>query len=317
MKDDIRMNYIDFLRCLAIFYIVGIHHIDDYAGDIYHNNVDDVITYIFLGLFVFISGYLLSLRTCINNTKDILDFIFKRFLRIYPLYVLGLLLFFFSKLISFKSFLLHLPFLNILLDKSVFTLWFVTMICIFYLFYPLFVYKYSLLKSSAVLLVLSVIICILRKIFGLFDIRLLVYLPVFFMGIIFAKHNVKEKYFNNKKIIMGSVMLFAMALFLYFSLNRFNKIFLMAFIMSSIPSVLLIGEYCSKIIHKYVYSAISYASFCMYLFHRLVFSLLTHIYNPSNHIYMVIYLSVIGLPIIIATSFYIQKYYDYSIEQIS
>ena len=137
-----RVFYMDFLRGLAILYIVGVHHLDDYAGSFYHNKLDDILTYSFLGMFVFISGYLLSINNPIRNRNDLRDFIVKRFLRIYPLYVIALLLFMFCSIMSFKSVILHMFLLNVVLDRSVITLWFVSMFCFLYFLYPILAYKY-------------------------------------------------------------------------------------------------------------------------------------------------------------------------------
>jgi peptidoglycan/LPS O-acetylase OafA/YrhL len=91
--DRPRILHLDFLRGFAILYIVGVHHLDDYAGNVYHSQWDVAATKAFLGMFVFISGYLLSMNNPINGKGDLLNFAFKRFLRIYPLYALSLILF--------------------------------------------------------------------------------------------------------------------------------------------------------------------------------------------------------------------------------
>jgi peptidoglycan/LPS O-acetylase OafA/YrhL len=80
--------------------------------------------------------------------------------------------------------------------------------------------------------------------------------------------------------------------------------------MSTIPSLLFIGKFLSNIIGKSVYGKIAYASFCMYLFHRVIFYLMMNSYSPGSNFHTVIYLTLAGVPIIFAISFYAQKYYD-------
>lgn len=179
-----RIPYMDILRGIAIFYIVAFHHLDDYSGHIYHNRLDDIITYAFLGVFIFISGYLLSISNPITNTKNLLDYALKRFLRIYPLYLLSLFLYLSCSLISFKSFLTHIFFMNVFLDNSVMTLWFVSIIFIFYFIYPVIIYQYNFFKTLIISVLFFVIVVFFKKLFGLFDKRLLIYFPFFLFGII-------------------------------------------------------------------------------------------------------------------------------------
>lgn len=304
-----RLLHMDFLRGLAILYIVGVRHLDDYAGGAYHNKIDDVITYVFLGLFVFISGYFLSITSPIENRKDLHQFFVKRFLRVYPLYILALFLFVICSLMSFKSLLLHMFCLNIVLGNSVMTLWFVTMICVLYISYPIIIYQYSLLKTLIIYLVVFSVVELLHKLFGLFDIRLLIFFPLFLFGIVFLKHNL-NKYFHKKHTIVFSMLLFFMALFLYYETNHFRRLFFILFMMSPIPFLLFIGEKLSTTINETVIYKIAYASFSMYLFHRVIFTLITNIYSPENDIYMLVYLTLLGLPIIFGISYFLQKYYD-------
>jgi len=305
-----RVLYLDFLRGLAILYIIGIRHLDDYAGGIYYSKLDDIITYIFLGLFVFISGYLLSIKNSIKNKADFLNFFVKRFLRIYPLYVLALFLFMICSLTSVKPMLLNMFFLNVLFGNSILTLWFVSIICVFYFLYPIIIYNYSILKTSAIFIVFSVFVFFMNNMFGLFDIRLLIYFPLFLLGVIISKYNLLLKYIFERHIVICSILLFVVTLWLYFEIAGFKKLFLTLLMISSLPSLLLIGKYFSSIINESIYAKIAYASYCMYLFHRVIFFLMTKIYSPKENIHMAVYLTTLGVPIIFGASFYIQRYYD-------
>jgi peptidoglycan/LPS O-acetylase OafA/YrhL len=305
-----RLLHMDFLRGIAILYIVAVRHLDDYAGNFYHNKIDDVITESLLGLFMFISGYLLSMNSPINNRGDLFRFISNRFLRIYPLYVLAVFLFMLCSLMSFKSLLLHMSLLNILLNNDVITLWFVSIICIFYISYPIIAYRYSALKTVIIFILFCIFIVLINRIFGLFDKRLLKYYPIFILGIVSLKHDLIERFFYNRIIVIWSILVFSISSYLYFRPLILNQMFSILIMASAIPSLLLIGKSFSTIMNKSVYIKIAYASFCMYLFHRVIFTLMTQIYCPNNNFYIVIYLTILGVPIIFATSFYLQKYYD-------
>jgi len=305
-----RLLYMDFLRAIAILYVVAVHHLDDYAGNIYHNKVDIIAIYSFLGLFMFISGYLLSLNTPVNNKSDLWVFFRRRFLRIYPLYILALLLFASCSFISLKGVLIHIFLLNVLLGQSVFTLWFVSILCVLYIIYPIIVYKYSVAKTAIITALFYGVLALLKEGFGLVDERLLLYFPLFLLGVVSLKHNLIERYAHNRVFIAGSALVFAVSIFLYFKAPRFNQVFLVILMMSAVPLLVPLGKLASSIVKKSFYVNIAYASFCMYLFHRVIFYVITNIYSPSDNIRTAIYLTLLAVPVIYVVSFYLQKYYD-------
>jgi peptidoglycan/LPS O-acetylase OafA/YrhL len=55
---------------------------------------------------------------------------------------------------------------------------------------------------------------------------------------------------------------------------------------------------------------IAYASYGMYLFHRPVWWLMVDIYNPANVQIKALYLALLGIPLTIFFSYYLQKFYD-------
>ena len=166
-----RILWLDFLRAFAMLYIVAIHHVDDYGNQLFQSNFDDIFTYALLGMFVLLSGYLLAMANWIRTGSDIKKFLKKRLLRIYPLYVMSLLLFFcfFPERLPTALLFQHLILYNMISGDSVFTLWFVTMICLFYLLFPVLIYNYSVKRVivvSAVLFVLLLPFDIVRAMEG-------------------------------------------------------------------------------------------------------------------------------------------------------
>lgn len=55
---------------------------------------------------------------------------------------------------------------------------------------------------------------------------------------------------------------------------------------------------------------ISYASMCAYLFHRVVYWLCLQIWTPASDIITLAYLFIVGFPLTMILSYYIQKLYD-------
>jgi peptidoglycan/LPS O-acetylase OafA/YrhL len=171
----------DFLRALAILMIIPAHlsnflfstdsKLGLYAFDPYLANMG-------LGLFIFMSGYLLYYHNnSIDSFKDIISFYKKRLLRIFPLYWAALATFtivFFvfapklnsgfvfpnaENVFSFSNILMHALGLQILLAPAyvspMLTLYFIGLIIIFYIIYPFII---MLSKDSKGLLIISSII---------------------------------------------------------------------------------------------------------------------------------------------------------------
>lgn len=310
--DENRINSFDFLRALAISYIVIIRHMDDYASNGFGGIVNTILTYIFLGIFVYLSGYLLTSRySVLNNRTDIIRFFRKRFIRIYPLYFLTLFLFLFFHLMKPETFLASLIFLNLFLGKSGLTIWFVSMICLYYCMFPLFVYRYSNIKAIAIATLVFLCLSIMINLYDTVDKRLLLFLPLFLFGIISYRNNLLDKMLK-KTFMIGSLLVcfFSSLLYVNFQGIVLTILFQILFMVSAIPLFLFLGNKASTLVKKDIYMKISYASFCIYLFHRVIFFILIRIYTPPHNIYIILYLALIGLPLIYLVSVTVQSYYD-------
>lgn len=206
----------DFLRALAIIMIIPAHlssylfsthsKLALYAFDPYFANMG-------LGLFIFMSGYLLYYNNhSINSLQNIFDFYKKRLLRIYPLYWAALAMFVLvfhvfdprlnsgfafpdsEQVFSFYNIIVHWLGLQILLSPAyatpMLTLYFAGLIVIFYAIYP-FIIIYS--KNTKHLLISSFLIYfgffLVSKIFNIIDHRFFMFFPVFMFGIITCKEN--------------------------------------------------------------------------------------------------------------------------------
>jgi len=89
---------------------------------------------------------------------------------------------------------------------SVFTLWFVTMICLFYLLFPVLIYNYSVKRVIVVSAVLFVLLLLGHNFFEIFDKRLFVYLPLFTFGLLVAKQDAIHALLK-KKVLLASLIL--------------------------------------------------------------------------------------------------------------
>lgn len=206
----------DFLRALAIVMIIPAHlsnflfstygKLMLYAFDPYFANMG-------LGLFIFMSGYLLYYNNhSINSLASVFDFYKKRLLRIYPLYWAALAIFvmvffvFASRLdsgfvfpnsenvFSLYNVFVHVLGLQILLAPAyatpMLTLYFVGLIVIFYAIYP-FIIMYS--KSTKQLLVSSLTVyCgffLVSKTLNIIDPRFFMFFLVFMSGVLVCRES--------------------------------------------------------------------------------------------------------------------------------
>jgi len=313
-KDRARRNQtIDFLRVLAISYIVGIHHLDDYASNYFSSNFDTVLTYIFLGTFVFISGCLLGKKyPSFTHKNEIYRFVIKRFLRIYPLYILALSLFPIFVPISLNSFILHIFLLNMFWGKSIHTLWFVSMICFYYLLFPIFVYKYNLLKTVFITIAICATLLGLNLCYDLIDLRLAFYLPFFVFGVIYSNNKRISSLLINRRFVIFSGAICYLSILLYSQYNESDIKYLLqiTYMIGAISPLLFWGGRLVSHFNHYMIKEFSHASYCMYLFHRIIYFSLLKIYDPKIDTYNIIYLTVLGLPLLYYVSKRVQIIYD-------
>ncbi len=104
--------------------------------------LDKALTYISLGTMVYVSGFLLAHRYgALDSLSAVRRFVARRFLRIYPLYLLALLLFAFCSLLPYRSSPRDALLLNMFWGTPVATLWFVELICLYYLWLPLIAWR--------------------------------------------------------------------------------------------------------------------------------------------------------------------------------
>lgn len=180
-----RDDAVDIARGLAIFYVVAVWHGNDYFGGLWSNPATRLLTSCALGYFFCVSAALVSRRQApFRNRDDVGSFLKRRF-RLYPEYLLALVLFWSLSLVNAKSALLGLFALNPLLDVPLRTLWFVAMLFFFQATVPALLWKTGdprrILPKA--LLVFAALFAA-HWFLGIVDARLLRYWPVFVAGLI-------------------------------------------------------------------------------------------------------------------------------------
>jgi len=210
----------DFLRALAIIMIIPAH-LSNFLSSTYSKlalyAVDPYFANMGLGLFIFMSGYLIYYNNhSIHSFRNVLSFYRKRLLRIFPLYwaaiaAFTLVFFIFAPKLNsgfvfpnaehvfgFHNVIMHILGLQIFLAPSyaspMLTLYFVGLIIVFYTIYP-FMIMFS--KSSRQLLFYSSSVflgfLLISRTFNVIDHRFFMFFPIFVLGILTCRESLFEK----------------------------------------------------------------------------------------------------------------------------
>jgi len=309
------------LRTLSVLYIVGYWHLFNYTtafpdyANIYTVGLKDIV----LGTFTFTSGYLLANRSVGLGVAEVWSFYRRRLVRIYPLYLIALLLFGWAGLAGQYEVAGGILLVSMFAPPSPPTLWFITMIVVFYLLAP-FMIRFA--DRAGSLLVVSGLMFVALLAFpliaGRMDLRILMYFPAFALGVGVARQD------SLRELIQRRKWVFALLLVPAFVLFRYGGEGWVCGVLALTPTVLAgtvvafaYAERYARGIESVAIYFISYSSFCMYLFHRLVYKYSSTWYFPTGKAYQVAYLLAFSLTATILLSYAVQKGYDRAVAVLS
>lgn len=303
-----RSFHYDLLRSSAMIYIVMFWHLDNYMPwHLFSGMASEILSFIFLSMFMFISGYMLSCRYYIENINDVFIFLIRRFIRIYPLYILSLTMFFFIGLINFKCYILSLVLISALTNDAPITLWFVICIFIYYLLFPILVYKFTkikfILKTTIIFFLMSAVIIFDNS---LIDRRLVIYFFPFIIGALSGRVKVIYNEFSNSKFIFISAIasLFIVLAGYKLRIESISRL-------GSSGFIPLLFYIVSKFRTSYAFiEIISYSSYCMYLFHRIIFYFFSILLPSDNKTLYYILMFIFGGFSVLIISYGIQYLYN-------
>ncbi|MFW9827725.1 MAG: acyltransferase family protein [Candidatus Thorarchaeota archaeon] len=199
-----KLPELDMLRIVSILIVVIAIHIPlSYAYNFYVELnqfgtflVNNVGIYVAMGSFVFVSGFGLYLNPNnrkLNSSKKIFSFLKKRFIRIFPLYWIAIILFLlFVGFPGYSPLYLMYHFFGLQMIVAphfggpMLTLWFIGLIVIYYLIYLIL----NTLGSIKLIIPASILflffLVFLSGAFGLIEDRIFLYYSLFILGIIAA-----------------------------------------------------------------------------------------------------------------------------------
>lgn len=340
-----RVIEFDIVRALAIFLIL-FHHLPQHSFNFYAFHLNGHLldltfiywweSYLGLGIFVFISGYILSRKNpSFKKWGDIKQFILKRYVRIFPLYIVALVLFIalsghIRGSLNICSFVLNLLGLQIIFASKyclpLLTLWFVGLILSYYYsFIILATFGRGFIRFITLVFTILLFSKLLMRFIGLMDDRFVLYFGIFVAGILGGKYKLIEKMKFRHVIFISPLFIILVYLYVAFINPKEIRSFLSFIGMSDFIVKNLIILWLVSVVFalarviirtdRYVFlQKIAYASYGMYLFHRPVWWLMADIYDPANVEIKALYLALLGIPLTIFVSYYLQKFYDRNFE---
>ncbi|MFX0021797.1 MAG: acyltransferase family protein [Candidatus Hermodarchaeota archaeon] len=214
-----KLAELDILRIIAILIVVILIHIPNnyaypfamdytpYQGFLLHT----LGIHVAMGSLVFVSGFGLYLNKNnrnINNTKKLFGFLKKRFLRIFPLYWIALILFiiFFGYWDQgFFYIFAHILGIQMVVAPTygwaIWTLWFIGIIVIYYLIFIILSFTGSIKWIIPTALIILLLFAIIHIYTGLFEYRFFYYYLLFILGIISANLYTSSQYARVKEFL--------------------------------------------------------------------------------------------------------------------
>ena len=305
---------VDFLRAVCILYIVGYWHLMNYTNAMpgYVNWFTEGLTYVAMATFVFCSGFLLGRHEVGLNPQGLWSFYRRRLLRIYPLYLVAAVLFGLVGIASLAQVIDGVFLISMFDPPALPTLWFVTMIMVFYLIAPLLIRFASrpvvaALIGLAIFLSLIAVYLLVKRI----DPRIVLYLPVFVLGILYRRQPAIGAFLTRYQwwLLLAALILLRLSwMGNIWSLN--GALLAIPLTLAGASALFVFADRIASLLHGPTVAFFAYASFGLYLFHRLIFKWAIALYLPAQGWEQVIYLAAVVLPIAILVGYGMQRGYD-------
>jgi hypothetical protein len=331
-----RDNRFDIARVVCMSYIVAFVHLYHYIHPSVVSAViipaHAILTDAALGLFTFISGYLLGSKYRFGGQSgtNVWEFYKKRILRIIPLFVLSAVVLW---LINFNG---TRQTLNGLLCISPFvtprpkTLWYIPVILLCYAVTPIISRDPLKCRIRNCFIVYALLLGISRLIPST-DARLLFNMFFYMVGMVSSSCFDWKMNFRNGKLMKLLIILVFIILVCVGQMNDNFHLKLYRRIVGGVGvfALLFVCEYFSNLFFGSVNSIkdrwkgqvghligfVSYASMACYMFHRLFFWAGEKIFNPDVESIKWVYMAAIVFPIMLVLSYYIQKVYDIAVKK--
>ena len=332
-----RIIEFDCARALAMMYIIGFWHLRHYtffrlSSIPYAETIGSFITIGALCTFTFISAFFLG-NNIIHNKDELINFFKRRFLRLYPLFIISCFSLFYISISFFKTLgqegyfesynqlALTLLGLGCFAPQAPLTVWYASMIIFFYFITPFVLYKIEqrLQLSIGILVIIFIFICMNSLIWRYFsvDSRFFEHYIIYFLVLILSHYHrevILRTILNNKFYLINTIIvlgLLPIAGIMYRLKGNLSESFIVHIFVIYFGTIVFLAfaRLLAKVqILNKALSFISYTSMTCYLFHRQYFEIIAKIFGKFSTL-----LAILALFSLIIISFYIQKLYDWII----
>ncbi len=290
-----------------MLWIVGIWHGLDYIPGLpsHKNGFTSALTVIILALFVLVSGYLMGGRTVTLDRRGLSDFYARRFLRIYPPFVIAAGLFALRGLEPIQTLAKAALLIAPLHGPTPMTLWFVSVLCLFILVTPLLlqVRDRPFWLLAATLGGTLGLAGLARTVPGV-DVRLAMYFPAYCAGI-----GAAQGWWRAPFPVLAAA--FAVGVALAWPLSNGLPTQLRAMPMAATGALLILAmaqRWEAAIPDWRIITVLGTASYFMYLLHRPVLDLVMAQHrSPAGGLAL---LWLVSLPLVIVLANWGQELYD-------
>jgi len=303
---------IDVMRAVSMLYIVGFWHLLDYTkvASWHHNPVTYRLTVAALALFVLISGFLTGRKDGGLARGEIWRFYETRFLRIYLPFVIASGLFLAAGIGDTLALVKGVTLVAMLLAPPPFTLWFVSMILLFYLIAPLLI---GLRGNEVAYIALCAAIVGAMILYQAetekMDMRLILYFPCFAAGIFLAGESLPSSTLS----LIGLQLLAVLSLIPTLARPSWSlegdPWALPWALFGSIAVFVVVMRAGQNLKLPTILVQLSEASFFMYLLHRPLYLWMQMVWFPSSEKEQVAYLLFVCLPVIGIVAWLCQRAY--------
>lgn len=313
MKTKAKNRYIelDAVRAICALYIVAVWHMNQYlvSGLKFTGNLLNClhnVTLAVLATFVFISGLLLH-RYQFHSLNNVMTFYKKRLKRFLNLLCIASTTYLVFSWISIGQFAQILTGSNLIIGPSVPTLWFFSMMILFYIITPFVgqIWKNKILRYSVVFAIYMVFI-LLNKYFGA-DFRLLLYFPVYIAGLYLGVENLYRTFAKN------SMQLVALVFIAVFMLPYSSVVCNYVSVSGGTLFMIALSFWICKCKNDRLFCILSFlstSSMVAYLFHRQMLSPIQHGFVKIGFSGIPFWGAITSATIIFILSYYVQKYSD-------
>lgn len=318
MKRIVRYDY---SRVICMIWVVGILHMSKYIGfPIGNYKFEGYITGSVLATFFYISGRL-STRYHIRSFADGVNYIKHKLIAIFPLYILSIVLIVFTPVGNIhgisrqiKMFFCSATCINAFYPPMIMTMWFLTVLILFYLITPIFLSDIKMKWKICIALILYFILLTEYIFVKTADDRIVTYFPFYILGLL-MNSDLEKKLLRIGYTFIAVIVLCIIA---YFSgiteLPRsvtlhIQLVLKLSFMFSLLGICEIAAKYGNKIYR--IVGFIASASTFAYLFHRQYYAIWEAFFNPFP--YWLAYLVI--FPTLIVLSYFGQKLYNRIVRQ--